>query len=174
MLDGFIAHHAPPRSAAFFVDLGRVMARNIGAILTLKSSLLQSDQLAIPEPGPEPETQRPNHPRPETPSPPVPDKRIRIASISTDAGTIFDWSSPFKSSPLNTESEASSSFKESSSVVEEDDDAGQDHAHCETVTQAMLLSFLQAISNARYDPTSTSRRFAFSFVYVPHSSSHSS
>ena len=77
MLDWFISHHA-----GFFVDLGRVMARNMSAILTLKPSPLQSDQPATPEPGGGPGIQWLN---PERSSPRPPDKRI-CGSLTLRAG----------------------------------------------------------------------------------------
>ena len=133
--------HAPERSAAFFIDLNRVMAKNPGVILHLKPSILYFDQRDTPEP----ESQgAPNHPAPETPSHRGLVKRIRTAYAS----------SFLKSSPPESESvlSAGSTFKPSSSDIDEDDDADHDRVHCETVTQAMLLSFLQTISNARGDP----------------------
>ncbi|KAF8532210.1 hypothetical protein BDD12DRAFT_902440 [Trichophaea hybrida] len=143
MLESFITQHAPGRSASFFIDLGRVMATNPGVIPVLKTPLLQPQGTNHPAATHHPAL---NHPAPETTSPRVPTKRIRTTSVSTDAGANFDWTSPLTAESVSS---AGSNFKLSSSDVDEDDDADQDRVHCETVTQAMLLSFLQTISNAR-------------------------
>ena len=119
--------------------------KNSSMIARRSRPLICSAQPLTLEPGGQGKTT--NHPAPNTPS--LGRGRVKRPCTSSVAGIAGGDIEISSNESESVASDSTEEYKLSSSQIEEDNDADLDRARCETVTQAMLPSFLQAVCGAR-------------------------